>query len=125
MALPSVPQEKAQGAVLAEQQLAQGAPPPLEPSPAQADEQAAQAVAESVAQSAPVAQPAQQTPAAQQPPRPNMWRIPTDYSKVMGQNPRSLPEQLQAIGSLWGVLASDPKVDPLVRAIAESLVRGR
>jgi hypothetical protein len=122
MALPTVPQEKAQGAVKAEAQLAATAPPPIEPTPTQADEAAMQAVAQNAGIS-----PTGKTPVSgntPQPPIPNMWRIPTNYQGVLGQEHKPVMQRQEDIGYLWQALASDPNVHPIVRQIAESLKGG-
>ena len=122
--LPNVPLEKQQGAVQMQDALNATAPPPLEPTPMQADEQAMQAVTQNaVAQNATVTPPAQPVDTTQQPqpPQPNMWRIPTDYSGVLG-GPKSQMQSMEDYGRLWDALAADPRVDPLVRTIANSLL---
>lgn len=121
MALPSVPEEKEQGAVQEEEALMAAAPPPLEPTPVQADEAAMAAAVPP----APAEQPAQQAPPAQPgytvknpymllPPRANL-------AKFNGPTPKSAVERAYDIGLFWQVLASDPRASNLTRMVARGL----
>jgi hypothetical protein len=121
MAIVPVPTEKEQGATQQEEQLAATAPPPLEPTPTQADE----AALANVAQSAAVAQPAQQAAPTQQSvgytvKNPYTLLPPTvNFSKVNGERPKSSAEQNYDIGTLFDILGSR---DPFMKRIADELM---
>lgn len=133
MALPSMPEEREYGAVQEDEQLTAGAPPSLEPSPAEADEQAMKEVEETVEEATQPQEEEQKqeqepqsaeerTPEQPQEMQPNVWRVPPRYDRVLGTE--AVKPALQAyedMGLLWDALASSPNVDPLVRAIARSL----
>ena len=119
MALPTSPEERDQGAVQAQEQLEAAAPAPLEPTPAQADETAMAAIEEQIALT-PVEGEAQ-APVEQ---TPNMWRIPHDYSKVLGVEHKPPMQRQEDVGYLWAALANDPNAHPTIRMIAESLMGG-
>jgi hypothetical protein len=127
MAIVPVPTEKEQGATQQEEQLAATAPPPLEPTPTQADE----AALANVAQSAAVAQPAQQAAPAQQPAgytvkNPYTLLPPTvNFSKVNGERPKSAVEVQYDAGLLFEILG---QTNGTFKLIADELLgakRGR
>jgi hypothetical protein len=120
MALPSVPEEREQGAVQAQEAIEAAAPAPLEETPAQADEQTMAAIQEQVEAAVPPTE--AQAPAE---PQTNMWRIPHDYSKALGVEHKSVIQRQEDVGYLWAALAADPRAHPTVRAIAASLMGGR
>ena len=87
MALPKAPEEREYGAVQEDENLDATAPPPIEPTPAQADEESLgrveETMEEAIAPQDAVAQPEQQ-PRQPTTPRPSMWRIPHRYDTVLG-----------------------------------------
>jgi hypothetical protein len=111
-----------------QEQLAAGAPPPLEPTPTQADE----ATLASVAQTATVAPPAQQDVSGQQPSTgytvKNPYTLMPSSVNMAGANlstPKSKVERSYDIGRFWQVLASDPNASELTRMVAKSLTGQR
>jgi hypothetical protein len=127
MAIVPVPAEREQGAVQQEEQLAAVAPPPLEPTPTQADE----ATLANVAQSAVVAQPAQQAAPAQQSPGYTVKNpyalLPTavNFSRVDGDRPKSAVEVQYDAGLLFEILG---QTNGTFKLIADELLgakRGR
>lgn len=129
MALPSVPEEREQGAVQEQEQLAASAPPALEESPAQADETAMQDIKEAVADvvsGGGVVPPEQQAKAAQQPPQreTNMWLLPQRYDRVLGYERKPVIQRQEDVSQLWAALAADPRTHPVIRDIAAKLTGG-
>jgi hypothetical protein len=122
MALPSVQQELDQGAVQATEQLAAGAPPPLEPTPTQADEAALAAVS----QSAPVSGTGNMPQTGYTVKNPYTLMPAAVNMRGAGlSTPKSQVERSYDIGRFWQVLASDPRASELTRFVARSLVGGK
>jgi len=129
MALQKVPEEREYGAVAEEEAITQAAPPSLEPSPAEADQEALEAVAGVASQAAAGEQDEQQRGAEQQYQpvlrQPNMWRIPHRYDRVMAPNAKPPMQSVEDMGMYWDVLLASPNVDPTVRAIAKAIIGER
>lgn len=129
MALQQVPEEREYGAVAEEEAITQAAPPSLEPSPAEADQAALEAVAGVATEAAAVEQAEQQRGTEQQYQpvlrQPNMWRIPHRYDRVMAPNAKPPMQAVEDIGMFWEVLTASPNVDPTVRAIAKAIIGER
>jgi hypothetical protein len=53
-----------------------------------------------------------------------MWRIPTNYAGVLGNQPVSPVQQNENLGYLWKALMANPNASPLTRMIAETLLGG-
>ena len=102
------------------------APTPQEP-PAATPEQIAQEAAVATQEAAAPPAPAPALPnveQTQQPQKPNMWRLPQDYSGITGQQRKPTLQRNEDIGLFWQVMAADPNVHPTVRMIAEALSGG-
>ena len=129
MALQKVPEEREYGAVAEEEAITQAAPPSLEPSPAEADQEALAAVADVAAEADTGGQAEQQRGAEQQYQpvlrQPNMWRIPHRYDRVMAPNAKPPMQSVEDMGMFWEVLTASPNVDPSVRAIAKAILGER
>ena len=129
MALQQVPEEREYGAVAEEEAIAQAAPPSLEPSPAEADQTALEAVTDVAEQAVAGEQAEQQRGAEQQYQpvlrQPNMWRIPHRYDRVMAPNAKPPMQSVEDMGMFWEVLTASPNVDPSVRAIAKAILGER
>lgn len=127
MALPKAPEEREYGAVQEDENLDATAPPPIEPTPAQADEESLgrveETMEEAIAPQDAVAQPEQQPrqPTTQ---RPSMWRIPHRYDTVLGTQSKKPRQAVEDIGMFWEVLANSTSVDPSVQAIARAIMGG-
>jgi hypothetical protein len=50
-----------------------------------------------------------------------MWRLPQDYSGVLGQEHKPAAQRTDDIALFWQVLAADAQSDPMTRAIAASM----
>ena len=102
------------------------APTPQEP-PAATPEQIAQEAAAATQEAAAAAAPAPALPnveQAQQPQKPNMWRLPQDYSEITGQLRKPTLQRNEDIGLFWQVMAVNPNVPWIVRRIAEGYSGG-
>jgi len=126
MALPSTPIEPEQGAVQKQEALEASAPPPIEPTPAQADE----AVMQGVVQNAAVVQPGQQAVAEQQaaPAMQPGYTVKNPYTLMPArinfrgigrQTPKSQVERNYDAGLLFEVLG---RTSPAMRIISEELL---
>lgn len=129
MALPSAPQEREQGAVQAQEALEATAPPPLEPTPAQADVASQEAVVQS-AQQAVMGNEAepdmpQSAPAGYTVKNPYML-LPSRvlYGNFNRETVKTPVEKNYSAGLLWDALAQDSSASPIVRQIAQALKDG-
>jgi len=119
MALPSAPIEPEQGAVQEQEALEAMAPPPIEPTPTQADAAVMQAVAQNAVPAQPAA-PVQQpgytvkNPYTLMPPGVNFRGVGTT-------TPKAKVQRAYDIGLFWQVLASDPNASELTRFVARGL----
>lgn len=119
MALPSAPLEPEQGAVQEQEVLESMAPPPIEPTPTEADEAALSGVVQPPAVAPPVQQAAQpgytvKNPYTLLPPGVN-------FRGIGASAPKSKVERAYDIGLLWQVLAADPNASELTRFVARGL----
>lgn len=130
MALPSVPQEREQGAVQETEALAAAAPPPIEPTPTEADVASEGAVAQAAQQAMGIG--AEPDDMGVKTSAPQQWyTVKNPYmllpARMNYANFQQGPQKTQVernydVGLLWEVLASDPQADPTTRMIARSLM---
>lgn len=121
MAKITVPEEREQGAVQEQEAIEATAPPPIEPTPTQADEAAMAAVSSNAPVAATGNAPIQETtgytvknPYTLMPARVNMGQV--------AGTPKSQVERSYDIGRFWAVLASDPRASEITRYVARSLI---
>jgi hypothetical protein len=124
MALPSVPEEREQGAAQAGESLAATAPPPLEATPTEQDEQALRNITQGVEQAAQQPMPEQQqqgytikNPYMLLPPNMNFGSF-----GAGGQRTKTPVERRYDVGLLWEVLANDPQAPEITRIVARQLM---
>jgi hypothetical protein len=124
MALPSAPQEREQGAVQETEALAATAPPPIEPTPTQADVASEGAVAQAAQQAVMGTGPEPDMPVAPQQgytvKNPMLLLPPSTWMpKVTGQQSKTPVEGNFDVGMLFSVLGSR---DPIMKIIADELM---